>query len=90
MQPNPAGTIGGVDQEATLSATLDDGKKVPAQLFQRKYLTPGRSLIAISVAGPTANSAQCQYSAIIQSFSATGQEFNGATPEASASATNGN
>jgi hypothetical protein len=80
MRPNPPGTIGGVDQESTFLGRLDDGSTFDSHFYQRKYLTPGRSLIALSVGGPEANSAACQYAAIIGSFSATGQEFTPATP----------
>ena len=69
MRPNPPGTIGGVDQESTFTGKLDDGTTFRSHLYQRKYLTPKRSLIALTVGGPEANSAQCQYAAIIKTFS---------------------
>jgi hypothetical protein len=85
MRPNPPGTIGGVDQESTFTGTSDDGSTFPSHLYQRKFLTPGRSLIALTVGGPEANSAECQYSAIIRSFSVTGREVVPATPGPSSS-----
>lgn len=80
MRPNPPGTIGGVDQESTFLGRLDDGSTFTSHFYQRKYLTPGGSLIALSVGGPEANSASCQYAAIIGSFSAIGRDFTPATP----------
>jgi hypothetical protein len=85
MKPNPPGTIGGVDQESTFTGRLDDGTTFPSHFYQHKYLTPGHSLIALAVAGPEANSAQCQLATILSTFSATGQEFTPATPEPSTS-----
>jgi len=83
MTPVPAGTIGGVDQESTFTGSLDDGTTFPAHLYQRKYLTTDRSLIALTVAGPESHRAECQLSMIINTFSATGRQFTGATPKPS-------
>lgn len=80
MSPAPAGTVGGVDQESTFTGKLDDGTTFPSHLYQRKYLTPGGSLIALTVAGPQAQAEQCRLPEIIKSFSASGKEFTGATP----------
>ncbi len=86
MQPNPAGTRGGVDQESTFTGTLDDGTSFSNHLYQRKFLTPGNSLITLVVAGPETNSAQCHLPEIIGTFAATGQEFTAATPPPSTAA----
>jgi hypothetical protein len=82
MQPAPPGTIGGVDQESTFTGTTDDGATFPSHLYQRKFLTPGQSLIALTVAGPQAQVGLCRYQEIIGTFSASGREFPGATPPA--------
>ena len=85
LRPNPPGTIGGVDQESTFLGKLDDGSTFPSHLYQRKYLTPGHSLIALTVGGPEANSAECQYAKIIGTFAANGREFSPMTPGPSTS-----
>jgi hypothetical protein len=84
MQPNPPKTIGGVDQESTFTSTLDDGTTVASHFYQRKYLTPGHSLITLGVAGPETELAACHLPEIIGTFAATGHEFTAATPSTTA------
>lgn len=83
MSPAPAGAVGGVDQESTFTGTLSDGSTFPSHLYQRKYLTPGRSLVALTVGGPEDQAATCRLPEIITSFSATGQEFTGSSSSGS-------
>ena len=86
MPVNPAGTIGGVNQESTFTGRLDDGSTFASHFYQRKYLTSGHSLIALAVGGPEDQRERCRMAEIIGSFAATGQEFTGATPDPAASA----
>ena len=79
MKPAPAGAVSGVDQESTFTGTLDDGTTFPSHLYQRKFLTPGGSLIALTVGGPEDQASACRLKDIVASFSATGHEFTGAT-----------
>jgi hypothetical protein len=79
MTPAPAGALGGVDQESTFTGTLDDGTTFPSHLYQRKFLTPGASLVALTVAGPQDQVETCRLAEIVKTFSATGTEFTGAT-----------
>ena len=87
LSPAPPGTVAGIEQEATYSAGLDDGTSVPARILQRSYLTPGRSLISISVTGPERYVESCRMREIAASLAATGREFTGATPPAPAPGT---
>ncbi|HEX2805582.1 MAG TPA: hypothetical protein VHN80_05380 [Kineosporiaceae bacterium] len=76
--PPVAGAIGGVEQESTFTATLDDGSSTPARLFQRQYLTPGRTLVSISAAGPQDQVETCRLAAIVGSLEVTGTELGSA------------
>jgi hypothetical protein len=75
-----------VQQEATYALRLEDGRQVRGRIFQRKYLTPGRTLIGISVGGPDAYAARCRMAETADSLAATGREFQGATPSATPAA----
>ncbi len=74
ITPAPRGTVAGLDQQATLTVALDAGRTVPTRLVQRAYLTPGRTLIQLSVAGPQDQAATCQLDAVAGSLRTTGTE----------------
>jgi hypothetical protein len=69
------GAIGGVEQESTFTARLDDGSSTPARLFQRQYLTPGRTLVSVSAAGPQDQVEACRLTDIVNSLEVTGAEL---------------
>ena len=74
ITPAPRGTVAGLDQQATLTVTLDGGQQVATRLVQRTYLTPGGTLIQLSVAGPQDQAATCQLDAVAGSLRTTGVE----------------
>jgi len=85
IKPTPPGAIGAVDQESTFTSALDDGTLLTNHFYERRYLTRGRSLIQLVVAGPEGQAATCRYTDILSTFALTGQEFTGATAEPSPS-----
>ncbi len=78
LRPTPAGATGALAQESTFTTTLADGSSVTNHLYQRVYLTPGRSLIQLLVGGPEEQAASCRYTDILATFGLTGHEFTGA------------
>jgi hypothetical protein len=87
MKPAPPGAVSGVDQESTFTATQNDGTALPSHLYQRTFLTPNRSLAALTAAGPQESADTCRLKDIVATFSATGREFSGATSARSPAAT---
>lgn len=77
--PPPAGAVAAVRQEEQFTAKLKDGSSVPARLFQRQLLTPGKTLVSLSVAGPEDALTRCRASDIMGSLQLTGQELGGAS-----------
>lgn len=74
ITPAPNGTVAGLDQQATLTVTAEGGQEVPTRLVQRTYLTPGGTLIQLSVAGPQEQAATCQLDAVAASLRTTGAD----------------
>jgi hypothetical protein len=79
----PAGAAAALRQELTFTARLADGTGVPARLFQRQLLTPGRTLVQLTVAGPEDALDSCRVKDIAGSLQLTGAE----APSPSAGAT---
>jgi hypothetical protein len=74
--PPVTGAVGGVDQESTFTARLDDGTSTAARLFQRQYLTSGRTLVSVSAAGPQDQVEACRLATIVSSLELTGRELS--------------
>jgi hypothetical protein len=72
--PPPPGAVAAIRQELQFSAQLADGSTVPARLFQRQLLTPGRTLVQVTAAGPEDAVARCRAADIAASLQLTGAE----------------
>lgn len=75
IDPAPAGTDGGVEQESTFTGSLADGSTFPAHLYQRAYLTPGKTLVKVGAAGPEDQIAACGLAQVVASLQVTGSEY---------------
>jgi hypothetical protein len=84
--PPVAGALAGVAQEATFGATLDDGSTVAARVFQRQFLTRGRTLVSVSAAGPQDELEACRIAAVVESLQLTGRELTVSSPPPAAGA----
>jgi hypothetical protein len=69
------GAVGGVEQEATFPLRLASGATVDGRLFERQYLTPGRTLVSLSAAGPQDRVGACGLEALVRSLQVTGREL---------------
>jgi hypothetical protein len=78
IDPTPAGTAGGVEQESTFTGRLADGTTFPAHLYQRAYLTPGKTLIKVGAAGPEDQVQACGLAQVVASLQVTGSEYSAA------------
>lgn len=79
----PPGALGAVRQESRFEGRLQDGSTLTGHLFQRQLLTPGRTLVSLTVSGPETALETCRLTDIMASLRLTGEELP--TPQTSGS-----
>lgn len=79
IRPAPRGTVAAVVQEGTFVSSLGAAGTIAGRVVTRQFLTPGRTLVSVSAAGPD-GSTRCRPDLVAGSLTATGAEYT--APEA--------